>query len=45
MNAMKEDVLFQRIDEDAAVVEETAVNSRKYLVFVVDDLRIGLDAE
>ncbi|MCI8400212.1 MAG: purine-binding chemotaxis protein CheW [Oscillibacter sp.] len=44
MNAMKEDVLFQREDE-APEVQEEIVSSRKYLIFVVDDLRIGLDAE
>ena len=44
MNALKEDVLFQREDE-APEVQEEIVSSRKYLIFVVDDLRIGLDAE
>ena len=44
MNAMKDDVLFQREDE-APEVQEEIVSSRKYLIFVVDDLRIGLDAE
>ena len=45
MNAMKEDVLFQRESDAPAVVDEEVVESRKYLIFVVDDLRIGLDAE
>ena len=45
MSAMKEDVLFQVQDDELLLPEEDAVESRKYLIFVVDDLRIGLDAE
>ena len=45
MSAMKEDVLFQAQDDELLLPEEDAVESRKYLIFVVDDLRIGLDAE
>lgn len=45
MNAMKEEVLFQRESDEPAAVEEEAVESQKYLIFVVDNLRIGLNAE
>ncbi len=45
MSAMKEDVLFQVQDDDLFLTDEDTVESRKYLIFVVDDLRIGLDAE
>ena len=45
MSAMKEDVLFQVESDNPAVVDEEVVESRKYLIFVVDNLRIGLDAE
>ncbi len=45
MSAMKEDVLFQVQDDELLLPEEDEVESRKYLIFVVDDLRIGLDAE
>ncbi|MCI8808577.1 MAG: purine-binding chemotaxis protein CheW [Oscillibacter sp.] len=31
--------------DNPAVVDEEVVESRKYLIFVVDNLRIGLDAE
>ena len=45
MSAMIEDVLFQVESDNPAVVDEEVVESRKYLIFVVDNLRIGLDAE
>lgn len=46
MSAASENVLFQRTDEisDAPVLDEV-VESRKYLIFIIDDLKIGLDAE
>lgn len=42
-----ENVLFQVEDDDLnnALQEEEVVSSRKYLIFTVDDLKIGLDAE
>lgn len=46
MNAMKEDVLFQREEETPeTTMPEDVVESRNYLIFVVDDLKLGLDAE
>ena len=43
----KENVLFQVEDEELenAVQEDEGVDSRKYLIFTVDDLKIGIDAE
>ena len=44
---MNEEVLFQ-IDDDEledAEREDDSVNGRNYLIFTVEDLRIGLDAE
>ena len=40
-------VLFQVEDEELenAVQEDEGVDSRKYLIFTVDDLKIGIDAE
>ena len=46
MNAVNENVLFQ-VQEDAPenpVLEET-VERRKYLIFITDDLRLGVNAE
>ncbi len=42
-----ENVLFQVEDDElnGALQEEEVVSSRKYLIFTVDDLKIGLDAE
>ena len=42
-----ENVLFQVEDDElnGALQEEETVSSRKYLIFTVDDLKIGLDAE
>lgn len=46
MSAVNENVLFQREPDvlEGPILEE-AVESRKYLIFIVDDLKIGLDAE
>lgn len=46
MNALNENALFQREPDltDAPVADE-AVESRKYLIFITDDLRLGVDAE
>lgn len=44
MNAVQEEVLFAREDEQPQV-EETVINSRKYLIFLIDDLKLGVDAE
>ena len=42
-----ENVLFQREDDELEnmVQEDEGADSRKYLIFTVDDLKIGLDAE
>ena len=45
MNALKEDVLFQREDDVSDQPLEEVVESRKYLIFITDDLKLGLDAE
>ena len=48
MNEVKEDVLFQRVEDDygeTALQADSGVDSRKYLIFVVGNLKIGLDAE
>ena len=45
MNAVKEDVLFQVREDQPAAKEDAGVASRKYLIFVIDDLKLGLDAE
>ena len=46
MNALNENALFQREPDltDTSVADE-AVESRKYLIFITDDLRLGVDAE
>ena len=46
MSAANENVLFQREDEipETPALDEV-VESRKYLIFIIDDLKIGLDAE
>ena len=42
-----ENVLFQVEDDEltGAVQEDEVADSRKYLIFAVDDLKIGIDAE
>ena len=41
-----DNVLFQMEDDELEVnAEEEVVDSRKYLIFTLDDLKIGLDAE
>ena len=42
-----DNVLFQVEDDelDGAVQEDEGASSRKYLIFTVDDLKIGIDAE
>ena len=44
---MNEEALFQIDDDelDDAVREDDAINGRNYLIFTVENLRIGLDAE
>lgn len=46
MSAVNENVLFQVEDDspENSALEET-VESRKYLIFITDDLRLGVDAE
>ena len=45
MNTAKEDVLFQQVDDEGVVKEITGPESRKYLIFIIDNLKIGIDAE
>lgn len=46
MNAVKDEVLFAMVDdEDEISAEEAAPDSRKYLIFTTDDLKLGVDAE
>ena len=45
MSAVNENVLFQIQDETNPPVMEETVESRKYLIFITDDLRLGVDAE
>lgn len=48
MNAIQqqEEVLFAREEEeDLFQAEESVSNSRKYLIFLIDDLRLGVAAE
>lgn len=46
MNAVQqEEVLFAREEEDQITAEEPAVSSRKYLIFLIEDLHLGVDAE
>ena len=42
-----ENVLFQVEDEEleSSIQEDEGADSRKYLIFTVDDLKIGIDAE
>lgn len=42
-----DNVLFQREDEEleALIQEDEGTGSRKYLIFTLDDLKIGMDAE
>ena len=44
---MNKEVLFQVEDDEleTAAQEDEGLNSRKYLIFTVDDLKIGIDAE
>ncbi len=45
MNAVvQEEVLFAR-EPDETTVEEPVSASRKYLIFLIDDLKLGVDAE
>lgn len=46
MNAIqeKEEVLFAR-EEESSLVEEPVSHSRKYLIFLIENLRLGVDAE
>lgn len=44
MNAVQDEVLFAR-EEDEDQLEEPVSNSRKYLIFLIEDLRLGVDAE
>ena len=46
MSAINENVLFQ-VEEDTPETPsaEESVVSRKYLIFITDDLRLGVDAE
>ena len=45
MSAVNENVLFQIQDETNPPVEDEGAGSRKHLIFTVDNLKIGLDAE
>ena len=45
MNTAKEDVLFQQVDDEGVVKEITGPESRTYLIFIIDNLKIGIDAE
>lgn len=45
MSAANENVLFQMSNPADTSIPEDAVESRKYLIFIVDNLKIGLDAE
>lgn len=45
MNTAKEDVLFQQVDDEGVVKEIAGPESRKYLIFIIDNLKIGIDAE
>lgn len=45
MSAANENVLFQISNSADTSLPEDAVESRKYLIFIVDNLKIGLDAE
>ena len=46
MNAVKEECLFAIGDDlhDNVVTEEAYADSRKYLIFTTDDLKLGVDA-
>lgn len=44
MNAVQEEVLFAR-EEEQSPVEEPISNSRKYLIFLIENLKLGVDAE
>lgn len=45
MSAENENILFQMSNPESTPLPEDTVESRKYLIFVVDNLKIGLDAE
>ena len=47
MKAVQEEALFQISSEydEAAPQEEEVIESRKHLIFVTDNLKLGLDAE
>lgn len=41
----EEEVLFARDDSDMHQAEEPVSHSRKYLIFLIENLRLGVDAE
>ncbi len=45
MSAVQEDVLFQREDDILPRPEEPVIESRNYLIFVIGDLKLGVDAD
>lgn len=45
MSAASKDLLFQRVDEDQAPQEEVHVDSQKYLIFIADNLKLGVNAD
>ncbi len=46
MSAANENVLFQVEEENMEPIgQEEVIESRNYLIFIIDDLKIGLDAE
>ena len=45
MNAVQEEVLFQREDDMPKMAEAPAVESRNYLIFIISDLKLGVDAD
>ncbi|MBD5148198.1 MAG: purine-binding chemotaxis protein CheW [Oscillibacter sp.] len=45
MNAVQEEVLFQREDDMPKAAEAPAVESRNYLIFIISDLKLGVDAD
>lgn len=45
MKGVKDEVLFQREDDSLTVPQEdTSVESRNYLIFIIDNLKLGVDA-
>ena len=43
MSAVQEDVLFQREDDILPRPEEPVIESRNYLIFVIGDLKLGVE--